>query len=324
MISSSGRPVSSPGRSEVGNPGGGWKSIAPLSAPRSHPAVAVYDGQIYSFGGGGPAFKSLNFSERYDPQLNKWFMLRPMPTFRSGAAAVTIGDAVYVIGGGFKKPDGKFTFLATVERYLPREDRWERGPDLLQPHDYPAFTILEGKVYIVGGHHPNATEGGPQTDPAFSFSERWDFRSDRWEEIAPMPTPRFAASAVPFGDEIHVVGGVAFTPQGFNEYDRIEAFHPKTGTWRLSALTLPWPSAGQGAAVINDRLYLFGGFRGEEGIGTHGTVYDKTQKRWFDLPAMPEPRAAMGVAAVGDTIYLIGGWAADRSVIDSVVAYAAR
>jgi N-acetylneuraminic acid mutarotase len=300
---------------------GTWSIKAPLSAPRSHPAVAVYRDKVYSFGGGGPQFKSLHFSDVYDPKLNRWFALSPMPTFRSGAAAVTVGNAIYVIGGGFKKPDGKFKFLTTVEIYYPEEDRWEAGPDLLQPHDYPAFALLDGKIYIIGGHHPDATEGGPQTDPAFSFSERWQPGAKGWEEIAPMPTPRFAASAVAVGNALWVLGGVAFTPQGFNEHDRIEVYHPQLGEWALSPMTLPWPSAGQGASVINRRLFSFGGFRGSEGIGAHAAVCDLAKKSWSDLPPMPAPRAAMGVAVVDQSLYLIGGWAADRSVIDSVVAY---
>lgn len=299
----------------------GWSIQAPLSAPRSHPAVAVHQGKIYTFGGGGPAFKSLNLSEVYDPKTDRWSSLRPMPTLRSGVMAAAIGDAIYVIGGGFKKPDGKFKFLTAVEVYFPEEDRWETAPDLLQPHDYPASAILGGKIYIIGGHHPNATEGGPQTDPAFSFSERWSPGMPGWEEIAPMPTPRFAASAVVMNGQLSVLGGVAFTPQGFNEYDRIETFDAERGKWMVNPLTLPWPSAGQGACMVNDRLYLFGGFRGEGGIGAHGGAFDPASKTWSELPAMPEPRAAMGVAVVDQTIYLLGGWAKDRSVMESVAAY---
>ncbi|MFQ5779448.1 MAG: Kelch repeat-containing protein [Nitrospiria bacterium] len=295
-----------------------WYSCSPLSSPRSHPAVAVYDGKIYSFGGGGFAFKSLNASEVYDPKTDQWSPLRPMPTTRSGALAVAVGDAVYVMGGGFKKPDGKFTFLKTVEVYLPKEDRWAPGPDLLQPHDYPAGALVEGEVYIIGGHHPDATAGGPQTDPAFSFSERWDFKSDRWEEISPMPTPRFAASAVAINNRLWVLGGVAAVSEGFHEYDVIEIFAPQEGKWHPASMTLPWPSAGQGACLLDNRLYILGGFREGEGIGAHGAVNDLAQKPWSALPPMPEARAAMGVAVIDQDIYLIGGWRADRSVMDSV------
>ncbi len=303
------------------NSSGVWKTFSALGEARSHPAVSVYQDKIYSFGGGGDAFKSLNLSEVYDPNLDQWSALSPMPTQRSGASAVTFGDAIYVMGGGFKKPDGRFKFLTTVEAYYPKEDRWETQPSLLQPHDYPACAVLDNKIYIIGGHHPDATEGGPQTDPAFSFTERWDVSSKPWESVDDMPTPRFAASAITIDDQLWVLGGVAATPEGFHEYDLIEVYDPKTSRWAQSSLALPSSSAGQGAVVFKNRLYIFGGFREGIGICKLGNVLDLKNKTWSVLPPMPLDRAAMGLAVVGSTIYLIGGWRANRSVKNSVIGF---
>ena len=85
---------------------GVWRTLSPLGVGRSHPAVSIYQDKIYSFGGGGDDFKSLNLSEVYDPASDRWSQLAPMPTQRSGASAVTLGDAIYVMGGGFKKREG--------------------------------------------------------------------------------------------------------------------------------------------------------------------------------------------------------------------------
>lgn len=292
-----------------------------MTLARSHPAVAVYEGKIYSFGGGGDDFKSLDLSEVYDPKMDQWQSLAPMPTLRSGALAATLGDVIYVMGGGFKKTDGKFKFLTTVEAYFPKEDRWSTQPSLLQPHDYPASAIVDGLIYIIGGHHPDATEGGPQTDPAFSFTERWDGSSDRWQAVADMPTPRFAASAIEIDQKLCVLGGVAASPEGFHEYDLIEVYDPKHSSWSQSSFVMPSSSAGQGAVVFNNRLYVFGGFREGIGICKHGSVLDLEDKTWSTLPDMPLDRAAMGVALVDDAIYLIGGWRANRSVKDSVICF---
>ncbi len=283
--------------------------------------MAVHGGKIYSFGGGGDDFKSLDLSEVYDPKTDQWSPLAPMPTLRSGALAATLGDVIYVMGGGFKKTDGRFKFLTTVEAYFPKEDRWETQPGLLQPHDYPASAIVDGRIYIIGGHHPDATEGGPQTDPAFSFTECWNASSDSWQAVADMPTPRFAASAIAMNNQLWVLGGVAASPEGFHEYDLIEIYDPKTSSWTRSPLTLPSSSAGQGAVVFKNRLYIFGGFREGIGICKHGSVLDFENKCWSALPDMPLDRAAMGVAVVDDMIYLIGGWRADRSVKDSVIGF---
>ncbi|MFQ5588724.1 MAG: Kelch repeat-containing protein, partial [Nitrospiria bacterium] len=193
---------------------------------------------------------------------------------------------------------------------------------LIQPHDYPACAVVNNQIYIIGGHHPDATEGGPSTDPAFSFTERWNGSSSQlWEAVDAMPTPRFAASAVSIDGRLWVLGGVAAAPEGFHEYDLIEIYDPETSKWQKSSLALPWPSAGQGAVVLNRALYVFGGFREDIGIGKHGTVFNFADKSWSSLPPMPHDRAAMGVAVVDEIIYLIGGWRADRSVKDTVVGF---
>jgi N-acetylneuraminic acid mutarotase len=236
-------------------------------------------------------------------------------------ATFVIQGKIYVVGGGFKQPNGKFRFLKTVEVYNPQADRWEEGPEMLQPHDYPASALLGDQMYILGGHHPDATEGGPQTDPGFAFCERFDFASRGWVEIAPLPKPRFAAAAVAFDGKILAFGGVAFTGQGLTEYDRVEVYDPRKGDWSVASWKMPWSAAAHGACLHRGVLYFFGGFTGDQGIGTQAAHYDFTRGGWEKIPPLPEARAAMGVTVVGGSIYLVGGWAADRSVMDSVIAY---
>ncbi|HVD20497.1 MAG TPA: kelch repeat-containing protein [Nitrososphaera sp.] len=69
-------------------------------------AAAVVKGNIYVFGGEAPN-KTFNNNERYNPQTNRWTEEAPMPTTRHGLAAVAMGDAIYVIGGG-PTPDISF------------------------------------------------------------------------------------------------------------------------------------------------------------------------------------------------------------------------
>jgi hypothetical protein len=302
-----------------------WERLPSLAVARSHPAVAIHGERLYAIGGGGPGFASLDTVEVFDPETERWERARPMPTRRSGAMAVTIGDRIAVIGGGFKKPDGKFRFLPTVEFYEPEADRWSAGPDMRQPHDYPACALLDGRVYIATGHHPAATEGGPQTDPGFSFAQRWRPGDGAWEELPPVPTPRFAAAAVVLAGRVAVAGGVAFTPGGFLEFDRVEVYTPQSNRWERASWSLPWTAAAHGLAVLGRRLVVCGGFSGEAGIGATAATCDLDAAdrpgAWRNLPTLPEPRAAMGTAVLGGRLVLVGGWAADRSVMASACAW---
>ena len=290
---------------------GQWDNLAPLAVARSHCPIVAYEGRIYGFGGGGPNFKSMNSVIIYDPEKDRWSTGRDMPTLRSGTIACRVDDAIYVIGGGFKQADGTFRFLPTTEIYYPESDRWEQGPDMLMPHDYPAGVLLDGHIYIMGGHHPDAVVAGPQTDPGFEFCERLDLATGRWEQIASLPTPRFALDAVVIDGRIVTMGGVAFTPEGFNNFDHTEVYDPATDQWQRGDITLPWTAAGQGACLVDDHLFIFGGYSGD-GISDHAAAYDIGQGRWHILPPMPHTLAAMGVTAIGHDIYLLGGWADDR------------
>jgi len=299
-----------------------WTAKTSLHTARSHPATVSYKGRIYVFGGGGPSFLSLDTVEVYDPRNDQWLWGAPMPTHRSGAVAGVVNGRVCVIGGGYKKPDGKFKFLTTVEIYDPAKDRWEKGPDMLMPHDYPGVAVSGKHIYIMGGHHPDATEGGPSKDPGFTFCEVLDVSKGVWAEIAPLPVPRFALKGAVLDGRIIATGGVAFTGQGLTEYDRIDIYDPDRDAWtQEEGLSLPWPAAAHGICIHQGGLYLFGGYS-TEGIHTRAACYDPGTKAWKTLSPIDKPRAAMGVVSIEETIYLVGGWEVDgRTVMDTVIAY---
>lgn len=302
--------------------GGKWLTLAPIPGVRSHPAVTAHDGVLYAFGGGAENFRSLNDSWAYDTVSNAWVSRRAMPTKRSGTVCHCLEDKIYVMGGGFKQANGKFRFLPTLEIYTPRSDTWESAPDLLQPHDYPAFAFLDGWFYVLGGHHPDATEGGPQTDPGFAFCERWRPGMTQWEAIAPLPTPRFALAAVVHDGEIWTMGGVAFSASGFHNFDFFEVYQPATNTWRRETrYQLPWTAAGLGACLVEGRLHIFGGYSGD-GIHARAARMDWAGGGWELLPPMPHTLAAMGVGTWGSSVYLVGGWPdARRDPTDQVYVY---
>ncbi|MFC1748332.1 Kelch repeat-containing protein [Pseudomonadota bacterium] len=288
-----------------------WSNLQSLEIARSHPSTAAYEGKIYAFGGGGPNFKSLSSAICLDPETNEWSECASMPTLRSGTVAATMGDYIYVAGGGFRQEDGKFRFLTTVEIFHPKTNTWTKGPDLINPHDYPAVAVIDGCMYVLGGHHPKATEGGPKTDPGFDFCERLDPNKGAWEAIAELPTPRFALSAVTHEGKILAMGGVAFRPEGFNNFTTIEIYDPKTNQWSEDeSLKLPWPAAGLGSAKVGDDIFVFGGYS-DDNIHNRTARYNTSSKTWEHTGTLPAPVAAMGVTTLKNNIFSIGGWADD-------------
>lgn len=301
---------------------GNWRVLNKMEQPRSHTPVAEVGGKLFLLGGGGMQFASLNTNVALDPKTGKWETRKPMPTARSGTISCVVNDKIYVIGGGFKQPNGQFKFLDAVEIYDPSTDTWTTGPSMLAPHDYPGGLLAGNHIYIFAGHHPDATKAGPKTDPGFAFCERLNLATGNWEELGPIPTPRFALSAVELGGRLLAMGGVAFRPEGFNNFDHIEEYRPSSNTWHVVPdIKLPWTAAGQANCVIGETLFTFGGYSGD-GIHNRAACLDPATKTWKRLPDMPAPRAAVGLGVLGRTVYLFGGWADDgRSPTDTVFAY---
>jgi len=84
-----------------------WEVRAPLPTARSGHGLVVYRGRFFAMGGESGWFTNRVLTgqvhgqmESYDPVADNWQRHAPMPTPRHGMGAVTIGDFIYVAGGG--------------------------------------------------------------------------------------------------------------------------------------------------------------------------------------------------------------------------------
>ncbi len=83
-----------------------WERLAPLPTARSGHGLVVYRDRLYAMGGEGgiinrPGQQTVfGQMESYDPATNTWQSHAAMPIPRHAVAAVTIGDWIYVAGGG--------------------------------------------------------------------------------------------------------------------------------------------------------------------------------------------------------------------------------
>ena len=85
-----------------------WEERAPLPTPRSGHGMVTYRGRFFCMGGEGGILeagvprdaKVFGQMESYDPATDTWQSHAPMPTPRHAVAAATLGDSIYVAGGG--------------------------------------------------------------------------------------------------------------------------------------------------------------------------------------------------------------------------------
>ncbi len=96
-----------------------WTAATPLQKGRFGPAIAKHDGFIYAIGGlAGPVY--LDSVERThidgEGRLSPWQYVAPLPAPREGAAAVVMGDTVYVLGGSNQNGFQNTVFYATFNQ----------------------------------------------------------------------------------------------------------------------------------------------------------------------------------------------------------------
>lgn len=95
-------------------------------------------------------------------------------------------------------------------------------------------------------------------------------------------------------------------------------FQYLTSIFSSAAILSPWSTAAPspikrseaGNAVVNDKLYIFGGYVNSSFQATiRSDVYNPATNKWKQLANLPQPITHAGVAVDGNTIYLAGGYA---------------
>ena len=151
-----------------------WATRADMPTPRSHMTVSALGGKIYAIGGGARIVAGRSGEYRptldvYDVAMNRWTRAADLPTPRSVMSSSVVDGRIYVMGGAFHRGPTSSTeellravrILSVVEVYDPASGRWTRAADLATPRGWFSTSVVNGKVYAVGGRSL-ASDGGTQ------------------------------------------------------------------------------------------------------------------------------------------------------------------
>jgi N-acetylneuraminic acid mutarotase len=150
-----------------------WATRADMPTPRSHMTVSALGGKIYAIGGGARivAFRSGEYRsllEVYDTATNRWARAADPPTPRSVQSSAVVDGRIYVMGGVSSRGSASsaeelvrtMRTLSVVEVYDPASGLWTRGADLATSRGWFSTSVVNGKVYVVGGRSL-APDAGP-------------------------------------------------------------------------------------------------------------------------------------------------------------------
>ena len=186
-----------------------WTRKADMPAARRRLDVCSVDGIVYAIGGQYEG-TSLRTVEAYDPATDTWTRKADMLEPRAYHAVGVIDGKIYAAaGGGISR--------IYIEMYDPSTDVWTAVVPVggrTNANWSPTGTVVNGKMYIMGGYG-----GGNQTkivvfDPSSSTVEILDMR---------MPYPLAFAADFAYNNKIYLVGGWT---SGGKTYDDVTVYDP--------------------------------------------------------------------------------------------------
>jgi uncharacterized protein (TIGR03437 family) len=173
-----------------------WETVATMPTPRGASGVAVIGRTIYVAGGLAGNNVVASF-EAFNTETRQWRRLPDMPTPRDHLTAQAVGGRFYALSG---RNGG--TMIARTEEYDPAGNAWRQRAPIPVPRGGLASGVVQNRIVVFGGEGPH-----PRPERTFPENHEYDPVSDRWRELAPLPTPRHGFYGVSFENRVFVPGG---------------------------------------------------------------------------------------------------------------------
>ncbi len=206
---------------------------------------------------------------------------------------------LYAIRQGWVAVETPPAALEAVEELPPRERiaSWQRVV-LVLTAVFIALVVFMPPVRTVsngtGGPFSDRTVAAPST-PSGAVTSRWTGK-------AQLPTARARLAVVSHAGKIYAIAGDS--EEGVSGV--VEAYDPLTDIW-VRLTSKPKPVRNVGAAVLNGRIYVPGGYDAMDQAITTVEVYDPGADAWSEAAPLPTPLFAYALATVQGKLYLFGG-----------------
>ncbi len=232
---------------------------------------------------------------------------------RDSQGEVVFKDRLWILGGWFNSyeapprdvwssPDGR-----NWERVQPRAP-WIHS-------DLPMTLVFKDRMWLMGGWYNGRL-------PGHSASSRvwWSKDGAHWTKATDRAgwSPRLAAAAVVFQNKMWVLGGTENYYFGDQRSLKNDVWYSEDGReWTQATDDAGWaPRAYHQAAVLNDKMYVFGGGNYVPQYEAHNDVWcsdDGVSWRQVTARADWHPRLWFSSAVYRDRMWVLGGWSNNPS-----------
>ncbi|KAJ3585297.1 hypothetical protein NHX12_014018 [Muraenolepis orangiensis] len=262
-----------------------WRRLGELpDGPRFRHTVGVVRGRLHVVGGCDfyAPDNIMKSAYSYDPVLDCWRRLADMQESRSSFTLSVCGDDLLYAIGGDRQIN---TNVASVEVYDQQSDSWSYVCPLDRPlSGQAAVHLVDGEILVSGGFDRQY----------LCLASTFLYRPDRAATpLAAMGQERAQHCMEALRDgrgrcrRLYVAGGVCNLRAFYGDQLACETYDPAADAWTAFS-PLPVPHVGAASAVLEDKVYVLGGYHQEDYRET-GLIhrYDQATGRWQNMGRMP-------------------------------------
>ncbi|KAK4794505.1 hypothetical protein SAY86_012499 [Trapa natans] len=260
---------------------------------------------------------SATFADLAAPAL-RWEKMASAPVPRLDGAAIQIKNLLYVFAGY-----GTIDYVHShVDIYNFTDNTWGGRFDMPKEmaHSHLGMVTDGRYVYIVTGQY------GPQCRGPTAHTFVLDTETKQWQNMPPLPVPRYAPATQLWRGRLHVMGGSKenrHTP-GLEHWSiAVKDGKVLEKEWR-NEIPIPRGGPHRACVVVDDKLIVLGGQEGDfmakpgspifkcsrRNEVVYGDVYMLDEDiKWKVLPSMPKPNSHIEFAwvIVNNSIVIAGG-----------------
>ncbi len=193
---------------------------------------------------------------------------------------------------------GKIIMLLIVWSVASWAGEWINTTPLSIPRAGAASVVWQGKIYVFGGKSIN--------NRVLNTVEVYDPVIEQWDttRVPHFDKGRYNTAAVVFKNKIYLIGG---RNEG-DVIDDVEVYDPVQNLWS-EAQELHMEREGHTAAVLNGRIYVFGGQNEDHYVVGKVEWYDVNKNKWMEEKnGMQQPRVAPLALEINNLLYMFGGY----------------
>jgi len=266
-------------------------------------------------------FLYLRRLNRKPPEL-MWKSARPGPYARLDAGGACLNEKLYVFGG-FGHGS---TIYSIVNVFDSKKGKWvdefDMPAKMAQSHQ---GLVSDGKRYIYEVSGQLGDQCRPPTADCFVL----DVETKTWSTLPPLAEARYAVTLQLWRGRLHAIGGSKTdrnTPSTDHWSIAVECGKSPENQWRKEP-SIPRGGPHRASAVVDDRLYVFGGQEGDyiaipgdanytcTGDLTNEVVFADTymlpygEKKWQRMADMPikVSHTEFSIVIIGPYVVILGG-----------------